>query len=654
MHGLKGIWSRCKEDAGLNDLAGDLLKMLAGTPSNSVVSPSCLFQALSLAAAVTAGDTKSQIIRVLGGEAAVRSVLSSVSDIEAPKYGCENFHYSTGASIWLGAGVRAENLGPIVGDFPVACVVERVEMGSAEAREKMGAWLSENTRGIYSQAPELDARTLAALMGAMHLRDSWSRAFKKDGLRTFKRDNGTEERAEFMLGRGRYDVLDAEGSVTLSKGLASGCRMYASLPPAGCSLKDYVSSGRAWRNIVANIEGECTESYRECNVRLPRFELASDGVDLKRFLMASGVTRLFEPDADFSPLSPDPLMADSVIQNTRLKIDEEGLEGASYVIMGMVGAAPPTNPPEPREIVFDRPFAIAVTSPDGAPLFVGTVERPDAGSHPSQDLRAVVYGAAVGDALGVPYEFRERDTFECTGMADGGFHGMPAGTFSDDTSLLLATCDSIRACGGIDVEDMEERFRAWLYEGEYTVDGRAFDVGNATATALGRGFGCDGERSNGNGSLMRIAPLALTNATDDEVRAVSAITHAHPISMEACVFFVHVLRDVVNGKWIGDVIERHIPADERFAFLKGIQNMPREEVRSTGYVLDTLGAALWCACNTDSYEGCVLAAVNLGDDSDTTACVAGALAAAMYSHEAIPQQWMKRLRGKEIIEGCLF
>lgn len=278
----------------------------------------------------------------------------------------------------------------------------------------------------------------------------------------------------------------------------------------------------------------------------------------------------------------------------------------------------------------------------------------DTGHPPLHDLRAVVYGAAVGDALGVPYEFRERDSFECTGMADGGFHDMPAGTFSDDTSLLLATCDSIRVCGGTDVEDMRRRFCTWLYEGEYTVDGRAFDVGNATATALGQGVGCDGERSNGNGSLMRIAPLALTGAMDDEVRAVSAITHAHPVSMEACVFFVHVLRDMLNGKWIGDVIERHIPDNERFAFLKGIQNMPREEVRSTGYVLDTLGAALWCACNTDSYEECVLAAVNLGDDSDTIACVAGALAAAIYGREAIPQQWMEQLRGKEIIEGCLF
>ena len=153
---------------------------------------------------------------------------------------------------------------------------------------------------------------------------------------------------------------------------------------------------------------------------------------------------------------------------------------------------------------------------------------------------------------------------------------------------------------------------------------------------------------------MRIAPLALTDASDDEIREVSAITHAHPISTEACVFFVHVLRDVLGGEWIEDAIERNIPRDERFGFLRSVKDLPREQVRSTGYVLDTLGAALWCACNTDDYEECVLEAVNLGDDSDTTACVAGAFAGAMNGYDFIPRRWIEKLRGKDIIEGCLF
>lgn len=96
------------------------------------------------------------------------------------------------------------------------------------------------------------------------------------------------------------------------------------------------------------------------------------------------------------------------------------------------------------------------------------------------------------------------------------------------------------------------------------------------------------------------------------------------------------------------------PVTSRFAFLEGIRGLPRDEIRSTGYVLDTLGAALWCACNTDSYEECVTEAVNLGGDSDTTACVAGALAAALYGYDSIPRQWLNQLRGKEVIERCLF
>lgn len=125
--------------------------------------------------------------------------------------------------------------------------------------------------------------------------------------------------------------------------------------------------------------------------------------------------------------------------------------------------------------------------------------------HPSPTLRDCVYGQAVGDALGVPYEFRARGTFECTGMAGHGSHNQPAGTWSDDTSMALATCDSIRTTGRVD------------------------------------------ERGNGNGSLMRILPLAFTGATDDEVRAVSAITHAHATSCEACVRMVRVARKLIAG-----------------------------------------------------------------------------------------------------------
>ena len=161
-------------------------------------------------------------------------------------------------------------------------------------------------------------------------------------------------------------------------------------------------------------------------------------------------------------------------------------------------------------------------------------------------LRDCVYGQAVGDALGVPFEFRARGTFECRGMVGNGTHGQPAGTWSDDTSMMLAICDSYRELGCIDVDDIRAKFLLWYREDVYTC-GRLFDIGAATASALRLGHGLCGERDNGNGSLMRTVALAFTDATDDEVRTVSAITHAHSTSTEACVRMVHAARELIAG-----------------------------------------------------------------------------------------------------------
>ena len=255
-------------------------------------------------------------------------------------------------------------------------------------------------------------------------------------------------------------------------------------------------------------------------------------------------------------------------------------------------------------------------------------------------LRDCIYGLAVGDALGVPYEFKPRGSFECVGMVGHGTHGKPAGTWSDDTSMTLATCDSIRKLGRIDIDDIRHRFEDWLFKGVYTVDG-VFDYGGTTARAITEGRGCAGERDNGNGSLMRIAPLAfLAGVSDDGIEAVSAITHAHRTSTSACVEFVHVLREVAAGV--------RLPIEDE------LHAVPESSIRSGGYVLDTYRAALWCLAGTDSYEECVLRAVNLGNDTDTTAAVAGALAGARYGFDSIPSEWIEALRGKETIEAYLF
>lgn len=258
-------------------------------------------------------------------------------------------------------------------------------------------------------------------------------------------------------------------------------------------------------------------------------------------------------------------------------------------------------------------------------------------------MRDLVYGAAVGDALGVPYEFMEQGGFRCTGMTGHGTHDQPTGTWSDDTSLTIATCDSLSAKGTVDVHDIRERFARWLRFGDYAIDGKVFDVGNATYRAIVTGVGQSGERDSGNGSLMRIAPLAAVGGvTREQVMEVSAITHATRLCKTLCADFVRLL-----------VLVHEDPEKGRQIASRRVSGINEDNVRSGGYVQETFDASLWCYVTTDSYRDCVLKAVNLGHDTDTTACVAGALASAEYGFDGIPHEWVTALRGKEMLEGCI-
>lgn len=263
-------------------------------------------------------------------------------------------------------------------------------------------------------------------------------------------------------------------------------------------------------------------------------------------------------------------------------------------------------------------------------------------------LKAAVYGLAIGDALGVPVEFKKRGTFNVSDMIGYGTHNQPAGTWSDDTSMTLATCDSIRECGEIDCDDILDKFRKWLYDADYTVDNKVFDVGGTTASALRTGKGLDDFYSNGNGSLMRIIPLAFVDMNAETVSAVSAITHANDISMDVCCEYVAVAKQLLNGETLTDATmycSGRIPE---------IHKLDESEIKSTGFVVDTFEAAVWAVVTTDNYKDAVLKAVNLGDDTDTVAAVAGALAGIIYGMEGIPAEWIDKLRGKEVIDRCLF
>ena len=271
-------------------------------------------------------------------------------------------------------------------------------------------------------------------------------------------------------------------------------------------------------------------------------------------------------------------------------------------------------------------------------------------------LKAAIYGLAVGDAVGVPYEFRGRGTFECTDMIGYGTHNQPEGTWSDDTSMALATCASIKACGRVDVDDIRDRFRRWLKEGAYTPFGEVFDCGNTCAEAIRSGRGCDDEWSNGNGSLMRIIPLAFVEGiTDAEIEAVSDITHAHSLSKLACVCYVRIAIDLVNGVSLAESIKRHVLGNSKLSGAIGIENVLRSDgMGSSGYVVDTFVAAMWCLLTTDNYRDCVLKAVNLGSDTDTTAAVAGGLAGIMYGLEGIPYEWLSKMKSMNMIDQELF
>ena len=251
----------------------------------------------------------------------------------------------------------------------------------------------------------------------------------------------------------------------------------------------------------------------------------------------------------------------------------------------------------------------------------------------NKKLYDAVIGLAIGDALGVPYEFKKRGTFLCKDMVGYKTHHQPKGTWSDDTSMVLATLDSLKSNDGkIVPTDMFERFNRWLQNSDYTPFGEVFDAGIATCKALKTGKPQSGEYDNGNGSLMRILPLAFVPCTEDEIRAVSAITHGHRISMDACVIYVHVVRRLLAGENINEIIPT-LQYDKPFDRLHRIDQLSAQEIKSSGYVVDTLEAALWAVSHKSneagkekSFRKDLLDAVNLGSDTDTVACVAGSVA----------------------------
>ena len=275
-----------------------------------------------------------------------------------------------------------------------------------------------------------------------------------------------------------------------------------------------------------------------------------------------------------------------------------------------------------------------------------------------------IMGLVIGDAVGVPVEFRPRDTFNVTDMIGYGTYNQPPGTWSDDSSMTLATVESMARLGAISPRDIMNNFARWLYENEFTPYGEVFDIGYTTRVALSNfkaGIDpkcCGGKKinDNGNGSLMRILPLAFTDCNDETIDAVSSLTHAHDISKTACRIYIHIARQLLEGGRLENIIDNMSIERTEFKMLPLLKKSGRADINSTGYVVYTLESALWCLLHSNSYRECILLAVNLGNDTDTVAAVAGGLAGIIYGRggtDGIPEEWIRQIARKEWVEGII-
>jgi len=293
-------------------------------------------------------------------------------------------------------------------------------------------------------------------------------------------------------------------------------------------------------------------------------------------------------------------------------------------------------------------------------------------------LKATLLGLAVGDALGVPVEFEERAdmvTNPVQDMRGYGTYDLPAGTWSDDTSLTICLIEAL--IQGFDLNRIAHNFVRWAQEGWWTPYGEVFDIGIATADAVERlvagispeKSGGNEEYDNGNGSLMRILPLVfyVKNRPIAErfqhVQFVSSITHGHVRSVIACFYYVEFARQILDGssaRQAYNQLQLDLPTFlvsesidmaeiEHFhrLFFTDISLLDSDAIQSSGYVVHTLEATIWCLLTTSSFSESVLKAVNLGDDADTTAAVTGGLAGLVYGADQIPAHWIQRLARKE-------
>jgi len=275
--------------------------------------------------------------------------------------------------------------------------------------------------------------------------------------------------------------------------------------------------------------------------------------------------------------------------------------------------------------------------------------------------RGCLLGLACGDAVGTTVEFRERGSFPpVTDMVGGGPFCLPAGAWTDDTSMALCLASSLVELRRFDPRDQMHRYCNWYLNGYWSSTGKCFDIGNTVRKALAR-FQQSGEPfsgstdpwSAGNGCIMRLAPVPMFYYPDT-IEAVrwatesSRTTHGATECTESCRLLALMLCTAMSGGSKHEVLfghaMTHFQSEKVRAIASGdYADKERESISGSGYVIDCLEAAAWCFLHSDSFQEAILLAVNLGDDADTTGAVCGQIAGAFYGEESIPEAWKARL-----------
>lgn len=292
-----------------------------------------------------------------------------------------------------------------------------------------------------------------------------------------------------------------------------------------------------------------------------------------------------------------------------------------------------------------------------------------------------IIGHAVGDAMGVPTEFCIREYLlknPVKEMIGSDKTGQPAGSWSDDTSMEIATIDSFIQNKEFNYDDIMHKWEEWINEAKYTANNDTFDVGRTCLRAIRNHSlgteplkcGIDGEQSNGNGSLMRILPVALysyyrkldVNEIIKLTNELSSLTHKHDISKLGCYIYVRYIMFLLDGKNKNEAYELIKTLDystyDEYAISKyerilknDIDSYTIDNILSTGYVVDTLECALWILLNANSYKETIIATTNIGNDTDTIGAIAGSMAGIIYGYDSIPTSWIDKLMRKDYLIG---